>query len=267
VRWRGRIGTTNRLVLVGIILGFLFAHLLVEVVNVEIHLILKIIHPEHLLSRFPFFKGKESNLMQTTELYTQMVKRERRLWIALGVMGIVWVLTVGLFVAMYASAIGEKSKIIAYTPTGIPKYVEWRPGSGRETIEVQTYAKTMLAKVFSLKYSDFLSRNPADVLLPVKPFFVPDYYQEFIDGLVASKYIQRLMDLRAVTLVSVQDPVEVQATQDGKYWIKATISRQDVTAKGERTHTMTYAMLVRPGDRTEVNPWGLYVEKLYLMQN
>jgi hypothetical protein len=205
--------------------------------------------------------------MQTAELYTQMVNREKKLWIALGVMGIVWVLTVVLFVAMYVSAIGEKTKIIAYTPTGIPRYVEWRPGSGRETIEVQTYAKTMLTKVFSLKYSDFLSRDPAEALRSVEPFFAPGYYQEFVDGLVTSRYIERLLDLRAVTVVTVQDPVEVQATDGGKYWIKATISRQDVTAKGERTHTLTYAMLVRPGDRTVTNPWGLYVEKLYLMSN
>ncbi len=204
--------------------------------------------------------------MQTSELYTQMVQREKRLWITLAIMGIIWILTVGLFVALYISAISEQTKVIAYTPTGIPRYAELQDPSKREIIEVQTCAKEVLTQTFTLKYSEFLNREPQQAMMKVKPFFHEAYYSEFVSGLVTSRYIERLLELRAVTIVTVQDPVEVQVTQDAKYWVKATITRQDMTAKGERTHSLTYAILFKPGDRTTTNPWGLYVEKLYLME-
>ena len=200
--------------------------------------------------------------MDTSELYTSMVKRERNLWIALAVTGASTLLISCLFFWMYLGVAKEKSKIIAYTPTGIPKYVEWKCEGGRELIEVQTFTKEMLAKAFTLKYSDFLGAKPADVLAGVKPLFAPDYYEQFVEGLTVSKYIERMIESRAVTIVEVKDPVEVQASPDG-YWAKARIVKQDVTATGEKNQILTYAVFLRKGDRTIRNPWGLYVSKIY----
>ena len=200
--------------------------------------------------------------MDTSELYTSMVKRERNLWIALAVTGASTLLISCLFFWMYLGVAKEKSKIIAYTPTGIPKYVEWKCEGGRELIEVQTFTKEMLAKAFTLKYSDFLGAKPADVLAGVKPLFAPDYYEQFVEGLTVSKYIEKMIESRAVTVVEVKDPVEVQASPDG-YWAKARIVKQDVTATGEKNQILTYAVFLRKGDRTIRNPWGLYVSKIY----
>ena len=109
----------------------------------------------------------------TTEFYTNMQKRERKLWLALGVSLLLWLLTVFLFWAFYFSLAGEKTQILAYTPTGIPKFVEYHSG-GREIIEIQSFVKNSLTRIFSLKYSDFLGKSPLAAFAPVQDYFTPE---------------------------------------------------------------------------------------------
>ncbi len=200
----------------------------------------------------------------TTDFYVSMQKRERKLWIAIGALILLWLASVFLFWAFYVSLAGEKTQILAYTPTGIPKFVEYHSG-GQELIEVQNFVKTSLVQTFSLKYSDFLGKAPGKAFAPVQAYFTPEYFKNFVHGMVVSQFLQRMVNLRAITVATVDDnSIEVQHTSEG-YWTRATVNRIDESAKGEQPHTITYTMLLKPGPRTIANTWGLYIEKIYVV--
>lgn len=213
-----------------------------------------------------------------TDIYIAAKEREKRFWVALFVfLGVAVIHGVAyLFSAVSYNRLSEREPlIIAYTPSGIPAFVKSYTSKYHSQIEVETFLKTALENAFQFKYSDFLglsSQTSVDLQKKLDNtfkakgvfyYFDPEYYPRFLKGLVASKYVDRLLIARAVVFSTLVPPVDVRINKDDRTFIaKVRLKREEITAQGRSVKTIAYTVYARWGVRTTKNPWGFYIYKI-----
>ena len=205
--------------------------------------------------------------METTEIYRNQKSREKKLWVVNGVLlGVVLILA--LVIAGLVVELREKEpRVIAYTSTGIPKFVEQHGSYVREIVEVQSFVKHVITETFTLNYADFLEKKPLQVFLDkgVHIYYDPSFLREMVNSMIASGFISKLISARAVIFVEVLLPIEVKYER-GYIWARARVKRLEKTAQGETHKLLDYYLQIALAKRTLENPWGLKVVRLVVSE-
>ncbi len=209
------------------------------------------------------------------EIYRQDRLREGRT-ILLGI-----ILGICLLISLFANIIlgiannrysTREPLVISYTPSGIPVFIEAHSSNYREKIEIETFIKAAFQDIFSFKYSDYLECRSFEDLYRkqwqiykekgVIDYFVPEYFKEFLEGLLSSQYLLSLIKGRVVTFSKV-NVGEIKYDKKTKtFLVQIIIDREEITAQGSAHKDIKHTVTLVTGPRHFKNAWGLYIAKI-----
>lgn len=220
--------------------------------------------------------------MKNSDLYLQSKKREKKFWLALFLLIFVMLIHgTGYLVNSFSYKKLSKREplLMAYTPSGIPAFVEAYTSEYHTRMEVETFLKAALEGIFSFKYSDYLLTDFSDKVSQYKillskvdkvykdkgvfHFFDPRYYTDFIQGLVESQFIFKIVRAKVVIFTNLLLPIDLQIDEKKHIFIaRVNLQREELTGEGRRVKKITYTIYARWGPRTTRNPWGFYIYKI-----
>jgi len=151
---------------------------------------------------------------------------------------------------------------LAYSPDGRPYPALWAQRKKVLTIEVQSFVRQVVPRLFDWRYGDFLGVSdrkwPEIISRRLRYYYDRDYLKALAEGMVAGKFVESLVDRRAETESRITSPIEV--VFKGKYvWARTRVLRTDISARGRSTVRLEVIFRMRMGDRSLENPWGLWI--------
>ncbi len=191
------------------------------------------------------------------------LKKQRNIWCILCCVFILLFLAEWLWRGGQLEIIkAQKIQVVQIGPHGEADILKTAPDAVNyaETID---YLSNAISKIFTLVYSDFLTKESIKKYgEKVRPFFDRRFFKIWYQNLLKSDFLRALIKKRAY-IISYVPPTSIELKRSDKGYILARckVVRSIKTAKGEVSESLYYRLTLIKGQRIMGNEHGLYIVK------